>query len=80
MYLENALHTLDGYNKAFLLLWGSNRWLAARVEVIGALVSLLVGVSIAWSKAKGSGIGFDAGWSGLCLNYASMFTEVLTVR
>ena len=48
-----------------------------RVELIGAAVVFAVGVSLALQKYTAAEV--DAGWGGLCLSYASMFTDVLTV-
>ncbi|KAJ3095463.1 hypothetical protein HDU97_006905 [Phlyctochytrium planicorne] len=71
--LGSLLERLDDYHKAFLPFWGVNRWLAFRVEIVGALVAFFAGVGMTF---KG---GFlDAGWFGLCLNYAGMVTDALT--
>ncbi|KAJ3412846.1 hypothetical protein HDV05_000187 [Chytridiales sp. JEL 0842] len=75
--LSNLFSKIDANHRAFLPLWASNRWLAFRVELVGAIVAFSVGVSIAASR-KSDGSGLDPGWSGLCLTYAAMFTDVLT--
>ncbi|KAJ3311590.1 hypothetical protein HDU76_003094, partial [Blyttiomyces sp. JEL0837] len=83
-FVDMLYKKIDENHKAFLLLWATNRWLAVRVEVVGTLVAFAVGVSIALSRDQ-EGIGrifggwaLDAGWSGICLTYAGMFTDVLT--
>ncbi|KAJ3192903.1 hypothetical protein HK101_005771 [Irineochytrium annulatum] len=82
LQITAVLRRVDSNHRAFLLLWAANRWLAFRVEIVGSLVTFAAGFSIA-SGRSGFGGGpllpvMDAGWSGLCLNYASMFTDVLT--
>jgi hypothetical protein len=47
---------------------------------MGALVAFAAGSSIAAGHGWGWGSALDAGWAGLCLTYASNFTDVLTVR
>jgi hypothetical protein len=47
---------------------------------VGALVAFAAGASIALGRGGGMfNITQNPGWAGLCLNYASMFTDVLTV-
>ncbi|KAI9353058.1 hypothetical protein DFJ73DRAFT_829327 [Zopfochytrium polystomum] len=67
---------IDANHSAFLSLWAANRWLAVRVELVGALVALSAGLAVALSKDSHGNL--DAGWSGLILSYSSMFTDVLT--
>ncbi|KAJ3127767.1 hypothetical protein HK100_009566 [Physocladia obscura] len=80
-HIEHLFLALDNNHRAFLPLWAVNRWLAFRVETVGALVAFGAGVTIALSASgkAWSVIGtMDPGWAGLVLNYASMFTDVLT--
>ncbi|KAJ3014849.1 UNVERIFIED_CONTAM: hypothetical protein HDU68_000103 [Siphonaria sp. JEL0065] len=80
--LSHLLATVDAHHRAFLPLWGVNRWLAFRVETVGALVAFGTGASLALTAAGenwgGVVTGVDPGWAGLVLNYAGMFTDVLT--
>ncbi|KAJ3247541.1 hypothetical protein HDU78_003954 [Chytriomyces hyalinus] len=79
LFVETALDTLDANHRAFLPLWGVNRWLAFRVEIVGALVVLAAGCSIAFGVSRElGGIRINPGLAGLVLNYSSMFTDVLT--
>ncbi|KAJ3205919.1 hypothetical protein HDU67_008563, partial [Dinochytrium kinnereticum] len=71
--LGNLLRRIDEHHGAFLPLWAANRWLAVRVECVGAGVAFLVGV---WMGVGGGVV--DVGWFGLALNYAGMLTDVLT--
>ncbi|KAI9352205.1 P-loop containing nucleoside triphosphate hydrolase protein [Obelidium mucronatum] len=81
-HLSHLLKTVDANHAAFLPLWGANRWLAFRVESVGALVAFGTGLSIAFAATGKTGSVFgsriDPGWAGLVLNYAGMFTDVLT--
>ncbi|KAJ3174439.1 hypothetical protein HK101_010969 [Irineochytrium annulatum] len=80
LLLQGLLDRVDANHRAFLPLWAANRWLAFRVELVGSLVAFAAGASIAAGRGGQTGSPMmDAGWSGLCLNYASMFTDVLTV-
>ncbi|KAJ3241023.1 hypothetical protein HDU81_002193 [Chytriomyces hyalinus] len=79
IFVDNALGTLDANHRAFLPLWGVNRWLAFRVEIVGALVVLAAGCSIAFGVSRElGGIRINPGLAGLVLNYSTMFTDVLT--
>ncbi|KAJ3070228.1 hypothetical protein HDU98_006746, partial [Podochytrium sp. JEL0797] len=82
-HLAHLMETVDANHRAFLPLWAANRWLAFRVETVGALVAFGTGTSIAFAaSAAGRRWGIvgriDPGWAGLVLNYAGMFTDVLT--
>ncbi|KAJ1549225.1 hypothetical protein HK405_007493 [Cladochytrium tenue] len=52
--------------------------LAIPIEVVGSLVAFAAGAAVALSKRPGSMSLLDAGWSGLCLSYSGMLTDVLT--
>ncbi|KAJ3096661.1 hypothetical protein HDU96_000689 [Phlyctochytrium bullatum] len=75
---------LNDQHAAFLPLWATNRWLAVRVEVVGSLVAFSAGAAMAM-RIRRAGMpdvagstGVDPGWFALALNYAGMFTDVLT--
>ncbi|EEQ89112.1 ATPase [Blastomyces dermatitidis ER-3] len=61
---------INTYNRPYLYLWASNRWLAFRVDITGALVSFFTAAVIIMSVGK-----IDAGAAGLALTYAVTFTE-----
>ncbi|OJD19343.1 hypothetical protein AJ78_00705 [Emergomyces pasteurianus Ep9510] len=61
---------INTYNRPYLYLWASNRWLAFRVDITGALVSFFTAAVIVSSVGK-----LDAGAAGLALTYAVTFTE-----
>ncbi|KKZ59025.1 hypothetical protein EMCG_00890 [[Emmonsia] crescens] len=61
---------INTYNRPYLYLWASNRWLAFRVDVTGALVSFFTAAVIVMSVGE-----IDAGAAGLALTYAVTFTE-----
>ncbi|KAK2768103.1 hypothetical protein FQN53_006314 [Emmonsiellopsis sp. PD_33] len=58
------------YNRPYLYLWASNRWLGIRVDTTGALVSFCTAAFIITNVGK-----IDAGAAGLALTYAVTFTE-----
>ncbi|ODH51972.1 hypothetical protein GX48_01757 [Paracoccidioides brasiliensis] len=61
---------INMYNRPYLYLWASNRWLAFRVDIAGALVSFFTASFIIMSVGN-----IDAGTAGLALTYAVTFTE-----
>ncbi|WEW55998.1 Transporter of the ATP-binding cassette (ABC) [Emydomyces testavorans] len=61
---------INAYNRPYLYLWASNRWLAFRVDITGALVSFFSAVFILLNVGH-----IDAGAAGLSLTYAITFTE-----
>ncbi|KAJ3032206.1 hypothetical protein HDV00_007963 [Rhizophlyctis rosea] len=75
-FLHNLQTHLDTNQSAYLLLWASNRWLAVRIEMVGAFVTFATGLAILFGQGLG-GVAMDAGWAGLCLTYAVQFTDGL---
>ena len=69
-FIRDNLHSVNRHNRPFISLWATNRWLAFRVDIIGALVSFFTGVFIVLSVGH-----IDAGAAGLAMTYAVTFTE-----
>lgn len=61
---------INAYNRPHIYLWASNRWLALRVDVTGALVSFFSATFVILNIGR-----IDAGAAGLSLTYAVTFTE-----
>ncbi|RAK80912.1 putative ABC bile acid transporter [Aspergillus fijiensis CBS 313.89] len=61
---------INAYNRPHIYLWASNRWLALRVDVTGALVSFFTAIFVLANVGK-----VDAGAAGLSLTYAVTFTD-----
>jgi ABC-type multidrug transport system fused ATPase/permease subunit len=61
---------IDSYNRPHIYLWASNRWLAFRVDMTGALVAFLSASFVLMNIGR-----IDAGAAGLSLTYAVTFTE-----
>ena len=61
---------INTHNRPFIYLWATNRWLAFRVDVAGALVAFFSGVFVIANVGR-----IDAGAAGLALSYAITFTE-----
>ncbi|OJJ83074.1 putative ABC bile acid transporter [Aspergillus glaucus CBS 516.65] len=61
---------INSYNRPHLYLWASNRWLALRVDIAGALVSFFSAAFVLINSKT-----IDAGAAGLSLTYAVTFTE-----
>lgn len=69
-FVTENLRRVNSHNRPFIYLWATNRWLAFRVDVIGALVSFFAGVFVLLNVGK-----VDPGAAGLALSYAVTFTE-----
>lgn len=61
---------INSYNRPHIYLWASNRWLAFRVDMTGAMVSFFSAAFVLLNIGK-----VDAGAAGLSLTYAVTFTE-----
>jgi len=69
-FIRENLNRVNTHNRPFIYLWGANRWLAFRVDVVGALVAFSTGVFVVLNVGK-----IDAGAAGLAMTYAVTFTE-----
>ncbi|SCU77356.1 LAME_0A00826g1_1 [Lachancea meyersii CBS 8951] len=69
-FMEANLQKIDENNKPFFYLWVANRWLAFRVDMIGALVVFAAGVFVMLNISS-----LDSGLAGISLTYAISFTE-----
>lgn len=69
-FIRENLTKINTQHRPFIYLWAANRWLAFRVDVVGALVAFFAGVFVVRSVGR-----IDAGAAGLALTYAVTFTE-----
>ncbi|KAF7589950.1 hypothetical protein BBP40_003489 [Aspergillus hancockii] len=69
-FLVDNHRRINDYNRPHIYLWATNRWLALRVDIAGALVSFFTAVFVLLSIGR-----IDAGAAGLALTYAVTFTE-----
>ncbi|KAH3901580.1 uncharacterized protein SCDLUD_001343 [Saccharomycodes ludwigii] len=69
-FMLQNLNKIDENNKPFFFLWVANRWLAFRVDLIGALVIFFSGCFIMLNIKN-----LDAGLAGISLTYAISFTD-----
>lgn len=69
-FIRENMTRVNTHNRPFIFLWAANRWLAFRVDVVGALVSFFAGVFVVLSVGH-----IDAGAAGLAMTYAVTFTE-----
>lgn len=69
-FIRDNLNRINTHNRPFIYLWATNRWLAFRVDVVGALVSFFTGAFVVTSVGR-----IDAGAAGLAMTYAVTFTE-----
>ncbi|ERF69213.1 hypothetical protein EPUS_01170 [Endocarpon pusillum Z07020] len=71
-FISENHHRVNTHNRPFIYLWATNRWLAVRADLAGALVAFSAGVFV----MRSSGI-IDPGAAGLSLSYAITFTEIV---
>ncbi|SCV05082.1 LANO_0G18074g1_1 [Lachancea nothofagi CBS 11611] len=69
-FMEANLQKIDENNKPFFYLWVANRWLAFRIDMIGALVIFAAGIFVLLNIKS-----IDSGLAGISLTYAISFTE-----
>lgn len=69
-FIRENLTKINTQHRPFIYLWAANRWLAFRVDVVGALVAFFSGAFVILSVGH-----IDAGAAGLALTYAVTFTE-----
>jgi len=69
-FIRENLTKVNTHNRPFIYLWAANRWLAFRVDVVGAMVSFFSGIFVVLSVGR-----IDAGAAGLAMTYAVTFTE-----
>jgi ABC-type multidrug transport system fused ATPase/permease subunit len=69
-FIRENLARINTQNRPFIFLWAANRWLAFRVDVVGALVSFFSGAFVLLSVGK-----IDPGAAGLAMTYAITYTE-----
>jgi ABC-type multidrug transport system fused ATPase/permease subunit len=69
-FIRENMTRVNTHNRPFIFLWAANRWLAFRVDVVGALVAFFAGVFVVISVGH-----IDAGAAGLAMTYAVTFTE-----
>jgi len=69
-FIRENYAKINTHNRPFIYLWAANRWLAFRVDVVGAMVAFFAGVFVVLSVGK-----IDPGAAGLAMTYAVSFTE-----
>jgi ABC-type multidrug transport system fused ATPase/permease subunit len=69
-FIRENYAKINTHNRPFIFLWAANRWLAFRVDVVGAMVAFFAGVFVVLSVGK-----IDPGAAGLAMTYAVSFTE-----
>ncbi|KAI0814605.1 multidrug resistance-associated protein [Xylaria sp. FL0064] len=69
-FIRDNLGRINKQARPFIFLWGANRWLSFRTDVLGDLVAFFAGVFVIISLGK-----IDPGSAGLSLSYAIGFSE-----
>ncbi|KAJ8657898.1 hypothetical protein O0I10_006426 [Lichtheimia ornata] len=68
--MRKMFQLLDENMRAFYTLWTTNRWLFVRVELVGSLLSLFIGVLLIYKK-------INAGLAGIALTFATSLLEYI---
>jgi len=69
-FVRDNMLRINTHSRPFIYLWGANRWLAFRIDVVGDLVAFFAGAFVVLNIGT-----IDAGSAGLSLTYAISFTE-----
>ena len=69
-FVRENMNRINMQHRPFIYLWATNRWIAFRIDVVGALVSFFSAVFVVRNVGR-----IDAGAAGLSLTYAVSFTE-----
>ncbi|KAI1421363.1 multidrug resistance-associated protein [Xylaria sp. FL1777] len=69
-FIRDNLSRINKQLRPFIFLWGANRWLSFRTDLLGDLVAFFAGVFVIVSIGK-----IDPGSAGLSLSYAIGFSE-----
>lgn len=70
-FINENYDRINTHNRPFIYLWATNRWLAVRADLAGALVAFSAGVFVVRSCGT-----IDPGAAGLSLSYAITFTVI----
>ena len=69
-FVRDNLARINAQIRPFIFLWGTNRWLAFRTDILGDLVAFFAGIFVIISLDR-----IDAGAAGISLSYAIGFSE-----
>ena len=68
--MKKMFQLLDDNMRAFYTLWTTNRWLFVRVELVGAFLSLFIGILLVYKST-------NAGLAGIALTFATSLLEYI---
>ncbi|KAL8748531.1 MAG: hypothetical protein Q9184_007237, partial [Pyrenodesmia sp. 2 TL-2023] len=71
-YVDRMFEKIDAHARAFWYIWLFNRWMAFRLNVIGAFFAILVAAVIVSAK------GIDASLAGFALSFALQYSGAIT--
>jgi ABC-type multidrug transport system fused ATPase/permease subunit len=69
-FIQEAHLRVNTYNRPFIYLWATNRWLSFRIDIAGSLVSFFSAMFVVLNAGR-----IDPGAAGLALSYAITFTQ-----
>ncbi|KAJ9496465.1 hypothetical protein H2202_008128 [Exophiala xenobiotica] len=69
-FIQESHLRVNTHNRPFIYLWATNRWLAFRIDIAGALVSFFSAMFVVLNAGR-----IDPGAAGLALSYAITFTQ-----
>ncbi|KAJ2724130.1 hypothetical protein GGI07_002165 [Coemansia sp. Benny D115] len=71
-YTMEAMNRIDTHNRPYYLMWAANRWLCARIEFSGCIVSFSTTILVLLSLDR-----IDAGLAGFVMMYAISFSDYM---
>ncbi|KAL8725121.1 MAG: hypothetical protein Q9166_007563 [cf. Caloplaca sp. 2 TL-2023] len=71
-YIDRMFDKIDSHARAFWYVWLFNRWMAFRLNVIGAIFAVIVAAVIVSTK------GIDASLAGFALSFALQYSGAIT--
>ncbi|EXJ92718.1 ATPase [Capronia epimyces CBS 606.96] len=69
-FIQESNVRVNTHNRPYIYLWATNRWLAFRIDMAGALVSFFSAMFLIVNAGR-----IDPGAAGLALSYAITFTQ-----
>lgn len=69
-FISESNLKVNTHNRPFIYLWATNRWLAFRIDIAGALVSFFSATFVVLNAGR-----IDPGAAGLALSYAITFSQ-----
>ncbi|KAI9497160.1 ABC transporter type 1, transmembrane domain-containing protein [Zychaea mexicana] len=71
-FIKENYDMIDNNNRPFIWMWGANRWLHCRIDILGTFVGSVTGIGLLVSRSS-----IDAGLADLALSYSLTITRYI---